>query len=129
MRSYRSPMTTVFSPEGQNQNIRIDIRYSESLQGTQVLYLGLWILKSWVSGPGSWGPVTQVLVSHFKLCLWFLLIRNTNKNISVEAVLHSMFETKFYKFLTTEAATRKNEKIAPKISRNSQESTCVRVYF
>ena len=40
-------ITTVFSP---HEHIRIDISSSESLQGSQVLYPGLWILKSWILG-------------------------------------------------------------------------------
>ena len=53
-----SSITAVFSPQ---EHIRIDIRYLESLQGSKVSYPGLWILKSWDTGPRSqvlesWGP-------------------------------------------------------------------------
>ena len=68
-----SSNATVFSPK---EYIKIDIRCSESLQGSWVLYPRLWILKSlvpgsgildpgswvlvsWVSDLGSWGPRTQ----------------------------------------------------------------------
>ena len=44
-------ITTVSSRQ---EHIGIDIRYSEPLQGPQVLYPGLWFLSlgSWVSNPG-----------------------------------------------------------------------------
>ena len=53
-----SPITTVFCPQ---EHIKIDIWYSESLWGSQVLYPGLWILKFWVLGLGVPGPGSQVL--------------------------------------------------------------------
>ena len=43
------------------EHIRIDIRYSESLQGSQVLYPGLWNLKSWIPSPVVLDPGTRVL--------------------------------------------------------------------
>ena len=79
-----SSVTTVFPPQ---EHIRIDIRYSESFQESQVLYPGLWILKPdpgfRVLGPGVPSPGSQILGSwvlgswvqefrglgpHFRLC-------------------------------------------------------------
>ena len=39
----------------------MDIRYSDSLQGLQVFYPVLGILKSWLLGPGVLDPGSQVL--------------------------------------------------------------------
>ena len=59
-----SPITTVFCPQ---KHIKIDIWYSESLWGSQVLYPGLWILKFWVLGLGVPGPGSQVLFLDYVL--------------------------------------------------------------
>ena len=45
-----SSITTVFSPQ---KHIKIGIRQWQSVQGSQVLHPGLWILQFWVQDPGS----------------------------------------------------------------------------
>ena len=50
--------TTAFPPK---EYIRIDISRSESLQRSQILYPGLWILKSLVQGSGVLDPESWVL--------------------------------------------------------------------
>ena len=55
-----SSITTVFPPQ---KLIKRGVRKSESVQGSQVAYPGLWIMKFWILCSGS-----RVLDSHFRLC-------------------------------------------------------------